>query len=863
MIEEYHLSGFDYSLFYDLAVFVLILCAGMILFTFWLRSQKRTWRFLTASWGVFFCVLFLGSFCVVSSVRTQQFLWFNYFVKTTNSYAHVLMGFENWKILAGQKQFFSDWSPSAASVWIETLTAPAISSAPPVTLLADKKLATPQGLSIFLGNKTLSPDYTSPQLRRNQWSIAALTGKSIPIEDKQDKAVKQAVVTWNTVPGASVYRLQWKEDKSDTEWLDVYTGSVPSAVLMVPENVTLLFRVRAEDGTPEDDPIYLRLHDICDIPVTANPHIGYVYSMRYSENKQLQFVVSPVSDANHNRHIDITEIPGSIGDPYNYDSITLTYVLQHRKSVISVVPFTDEWGTWYTVLIPLWNPDEEFDGVFGVDFHAEALRNNISRGKVYPYSFCFAVMVLFFGGTVLITRLQRDKEKQMQLAETLQFMVLELTEAEQAAENASRIKTQFLANMSHELRTPLNAILGLSDIVERQLAAENNTRFDEPLKQIQSSGNNLLSIINDILEYAVIDGKEFKIEFVPINLRQLLHEIVLVMESRIENKPVTLTVTELGIIPEYILSDPARIRQVLINLIGNAIKFTEKGTIRIEYGADTASAVISTIKEDKNFANRNDTTKLAVCFSISDTGIGIAPDDLALIFRPFSQADASLTRRYGGTGIGLSVSKNVAEMLGGRIDVSSTLGVGSTFTFTFKALTADSETILKKTNVSKIETEAAVSSSMPNSTITVTVEPGQPRVLTNRRVLVVEDGKVNQLVITAQLKEAGAEVTVADNGQIGIDKINEAEVTGRPFDIVLMDMQMPALDGYEATAQLRKQGYRRPIIAVTAHALPGDREKTLEAGCDEYLSKPVNKKMLIEVIQSFLEKDGSRNQATK
>jgi signal transduction histidine kinase/ActR/RegA family two-component response regulator len=521
----------------------------------------------------------------------------------------------------------------------------------------------------------------------------------------------------------------------------------------------------------------------------------------------------------------------------------MKYVCEHQKAAITMSEESDEWGSWISVTEPLWRPDGKFEGILGLDFHAEIWKHNVQRSKFWPYCFFIAVMFFFFGSIAFVARLQIIGEKQSQLAEMLQFTVLEMTEAKLAAESASRAKTHFLANISHEIRTPMNAVLGFVDIIGRKLLQrclpEEREQCRESLAQISCSGHDLLTIINDILDFSKADSeKQIKVESIPVSPGQLVEDLVTVMRNRMEQKSVVLTVSDNGHVPNFILSDPTRIRQILTNLIGNAIKFTEQGVVHIEYGIENASSVILPTANENEFQTANELQKNILYFEVSDTGIGIAEKDMAIIFQPFLQEDTSLTRRYGGAGLGLSVSKRLAEILGGDITVSSTLGKGSVFTFAFQVLTADKE------------------SDFPGFPVTPKpVQEIQEPLLAGRRVLVVEDGKVNQLVIASQLTEAGAEVALAENGQIGVNKINEAESAGVPFDIVLMDMQMPVMDGYEATALLRSQGYIRPIIAITAHALFGDREKTLDAGCNEYLSKPIDREKLIAMILTFLEKD--------
>ncbi|HIF00498.1 MAG TPA: response regulator [Planctomycetes bacterium] len=277
-----------------------------------------------------------------------------------------------------------------------------------------------------------------------------------------------------------------------------------------------------------------------------------------------------------------------------------------------------------------------------------------------------------------------------------------------------------------------------------------------------------------------------------------------------------------GPVPATIQSDPARLRQILINMVGNAIKFTETGSITI---------VTRLLKEPGE--------KPRLQFDIIDTGIGIAKEQMEMIFLAFTQADGAPTRKFGGTGIGLTISRRLVELLGGTISVSSTLGKGSTFSVSVSTGLLDDVRMINgpvDPGAKTTRTEAIDETQVP---------------LQHLRILFAEDGSDNQRLISFLLKKAGAVVTLADNGQVAFDLATVAREENRPFDVIVMDMQMPVLDGYAATRQLRDAGYSVPIIALTAHAMAGDRQKCLDAGCDDYLTKPIDRKKLIDVVASY------------
>jgi CheY-like chemotaxis protein/anti-sigma regulatory factor (Ser/Thr protein kinase) len=350
---------------------------------------------------------------------------------------------------------------------------------------------------------------------------------------------------------------------------------------------------------------------------------------------------------------------------------------------------------------------------------------------------------------------------------------------------------------------------------------EEREQCRESVELITSSGNDLLTIINDILEFSKAESDQIEIESIPISLKETVAGVHTIMLERMKDKKnLTLEFTDEGGVPELILSDPTRLRQILNNLIGNAIKFTESGSVSVRYGAESGGLFVE----------------------VRDTGIGMTPNQLSRLFQPFSQADSTLTRRFGGTGLGLSISKRLAVLLGGDIHVASKEGEGSVFTLTLPIREPSAVDIRNRDEKLQKQTEYR----LPTSSGIIDLTEGKP--LLNVNILVVEDGRVNQIVITHQLTEAGATVTLADNGQTAIELIGTHESSGSPFDVVLMDMQMPIMDGYEATRRLRSDSYTRPIIAITAHALSGDCEKTLEVGCDAYISKPVNREQLIRTI---------------
>jgi len=410
--------------------------------------------------------------------------------------------------------------------------------------------------------------------------------------------------------------------------------------------------------------------------------------------------------------------------------------------------------------------------------------------------------------------------------------------ANAAAAAANRAKSEFLANMSHEIRTPMSAILGYIELVAD--GCEKRCDFGRsPLGQyvdtINRNARYLLQLLNDILDLSRIEAGKMQLEIVPCALLELLADVETLMQVRATAKNLTLRFTGDGLLPEVIATDPTRLRQILVNLVGNAIKFTERGSVTVVARLVEAPPDGSTTTAGAPPA-QGCAAGPRLHLAVQDTGIGIGPEQLERLFEPFSQADSSINRKYGGSGLGLSISRRLTEMLGGELTVESQPGVGSTFHVTIPVGPLES--------VSLVEYRRAAPAAIRTS------QPAVPRL--RGRVLLVEDGPDNQRLLATLLTRAGAEVTTAENGALAIEAVQRAIASGRPFGVILMDMQMPVLDGYRATQRLRQQSYRGPIVALTAHAMASDREKCLAAGCDDYMTKPIERERLLLLVARYL-----------
>lgn len=438
------------------------------------------------------------------------------------------------------------------------------------------------------------------------------------------------------------------------------------------------------------------------------------------------------------------------------------------------------------------------------DLQDTLIRNTAQANKLSLYNRVLAVAAIL-AILVMTTIIVRRHARQLQL-------ISDLKEAEKAAQRSTEAKDQFLANMSHELRTPLNALVGFGQLLSQ---TELNDKQQQYVSIITSSSYNLLNIVNDVLDLSKIEAGKMRIDRKVFDLRDILEDIHLMFSAALTEKDLQYTLDIDQKIPRYLKSDPERLKQILINLIGNAIKFTSQGAVYLG---------VSIVWDN------TDSNKVKIAFSVRDTGAGIPADKIESIFQRFEQLEHATTRQHGGTGLGLTIVKNLVSMLGGNISVHSDLGIGSVFTFT--------------TLFEKVSDEETAKNNGPASTTYIDLSPFS--------ILAVEDNRTNQLLLDHLMRKYHASVEFTANGEEALIALSKNK-----YDLILMDIQMPVMDGYVAADQIRRERKLTiPMIAMTAYVSKEEQAKCMEAGFNAYIGKPIEENKLVEAVLSLLPEAG-------
>ncbi len=553
---------------------------------------------------------------------------------------------------------------------------------------------------------------------------------------------------------------------------------------------------RFRSPSQEGDSAYLAAVEPLARILAADPSLKFIYTM-VMEPDGIHFVLDPTPEGDSDS--DGTDDKSHILQAYPEASPACRRAFATGKASNDEAPYTDAWGTFYSAYCPIFAADGHLAAVLGVDRNAadltvsqRHLRRQAGSGFASSLLLAFAV----FGGSFVALRKRRFD------AEHAATILADLERARVVADSANAAKGEFLSVMSHEIRTPLNAVLGCASLLETQGLPDAQAQL---VRTIQGSGELLLELVNDILDFSSIEQKGVELASGPIDLRKEIGWVAGLMEPKAREKGLQLRVEYA--VPESAryLGDSTRMRQVLLNLVGNSIKFTERGSIDI--GCEALG-----LQGDG---------RERVRISIRDTGIGMSPADAAKLFQPFTQAEASTRRRFGGTGLGLSICKRLVEAMGGGIEMESRPGAGSVFRFTLALLPEQDE--------GKGTAPAAPGAPKQDAT-------ADSARLAGLDVLVVEDNQVNRMVIGKMLERIGCRFTFAHDGAAGAQAAAE-----RRFDVILMDCQMPVMDGYAASSAIRTGGASAasPILALTANASSEEKEKCMACGMSGFLGKPV------------------------
>jgi signal transduction histidine kinase/CheY-like chemotaxis protein len=574
------------------------------------------------------------------------------------------------------------------------------------------------------------------------------------------------------------------------------------------------------DAAP-DDPRYLALIEVQKRWLAVNPTVQDIYTFRKLADGGLVLLVDSETDYDRNGRFEgEREARTPIGEPYEAD--TLIDRAFTGRPIFDERPGSDRWGTWISASVPLRDAAGRVEGVLGIDYAAANWMSAIQGARTIGLGFGALLSAILVGAVAFVTATRAELAQRAETERSLREREAALALARDAALESARYKSEFLANMSHEIRTPMNGVLGILGLLQdTELDADQR----EQVTMAYRSAHQLLVILNDILDVSKIESGKFRLEEAPFDFSATVNEVVGLLSSSARDKGLTLDAYYHPDAPRYLVGDSGRIRQILTNVVGNAIKFTARGEVTIRVRCS---------------ARLDDTAMMTLL--VNDTGIGIPADKLSVIFDKFSQADASTTRRFGGTGLGLAISRQLVELMGGSIVATSVEGNGSTFAITLP-LPVSAGPVL-----TPAPAPAANGAGQPARVPAAAASKNAGG--DGTRVLVVDDNVVNQRVAARMLERLGCRVDIADNGVTAVERVQQVA-----FALVFLDGQMPEMDGMQASAAIRALAgpvSRTPLVAMTAHALPGDRERYLAAGMDDYIAKPISMAELERVLGKFV-----------